>query len=235
MFARNKPPTPPSAAASRKEEPMNFKKNLKELLGNRSYLLLCVSFTMLYGIYTSLGAVVAAVTGPYGYDGVDNAIFGAIFIFFGVVGSFTLGVILDKTAKYKLMINGTSTSAVALVLLGLVTLPSGVALFSLNLALIGFAVIPIIPIAYGFAVELTFPIPEAMSNGMMILPSQIFGALMGAIAGYICGIYKDTDNPKRGPQLAIILFASSALIGSLCSFFIIEELRRLRPKDTPEA
>jgi hypothetical protein len=35
----------------------------------------------------------------------------------------------------------------------------------------GFTVIPIIPISYGFAVELTYPISEAMSNGMMILVS----------------------------------------------------------------
>ncbi len=72
-------------------------------------------------------------------------------------------------------------------MLGLVTLPLEIGwIFSFNLAFIGFSVIPIIPISYGFAVELTFPVPEAVSNGMMILPSQIFGALMGAVAGIIC-------------------------------------------------
>lgn len=65
----------------------------------------------------------------------------------------------------------TSGGAIILILLGLVTLPFNKWVFTLNLALIGFTVIPIIPISYGFAVELTFPVPEAMSNGMMILPS----------------------------------------------------------------
>jgi hypothetical protein len=69
------------------------------------------------------------------------------------------------------MINTISLCAVGCILLGLVTLPSKEWLFAINLALIGFSVIPIIPISYGFAVELTFPIPEAVSNGMMILPS----------------------------------------------------------------
>lgn len=75
------------------------------------------------------------------------------------------------------MINATSMSAIVFIGLTFFTLPSGSPLlFSLNLAAIGFTVIPIIPISYAFAVELTYPIPEAMSNGMMILPSQIYGA-----------------------------------------------------------
>jgi hypothetical protein len=152
---------------------------------------------MLYGVYTSLGAVVAAITGPYGYKGGDNAIFGGVFIFFGVAGSFVLGIVLDKTQKFKLMINTTALCAVGFILLGLVTLPSFGWLFSLNLAFIGFSVIPIIPISYGFAVELTFPIPEAVSNGMMILPSQIFGAIMGFVAGIICKSTKNLPSPDN--------------------------------------
>ena len=119
-----------------------------------------------------MGAVVAAITGPYGYRGIDNALFGAVFIFFGVFGSFVLGMILDRTQKFKLMINSVCIASCVFVALGFVTLPyCHKYIFTLNLACIGFSVIPIIPISYGFAVELTFPMPEALSNGMMILPS----------------------------------------------------------------
>lgn len=93
------------------------------------------------------------------------------FIFSGVVGSFVLGVFLDKSAKFKLLINITSGSAVPSILLALVSLQTNKWLLTANLALVGFSVIPIIPISYGFAVELTFPCPEAVSNGMMIMPS----------------------------------------------------------------
>lgn len=195
---------------------------------------------MLYGVYTSLGAVVAAITAPFGFEPIDNALFGGVFIFFGVLGSFVLGILLDKTQRFKLMINSIAISAVCFILLGLVTLPLNVskgakdAIFSVNLAFIGFSVIPIIPISYGFAVELTFPIPEAMSNGMMILPSQIFGALLGFAAGTICDSTKNAPTPEErqwGPKYTIILFASSAFIGMICSLFVKEELRRLRPKE----
>ena len=233
LIAREKPPTPPSSAASRPPQDVKFRENLKLLKSNKSYLLLCVSFTMLYGVYTSLGAVVAAITGPFGYKPQDNAVFGMVFIFFGVAGSFFLGIVLDKTQKFKLMINCTALCAVGFIILGLVTLPSGkVWLFSINLAFIGFSVIPIIPISYGFAVELTFPIPEAVSNGMMILPTQIFGAILGFVAGIICSSTENLPEPQNqwGPKFTIILFAVSALIGAVCSLFIVEDLRRLRPQ-----
>ena len=140
---------------------------------------MCCAYTLLYGVYTSLGAVVAAITKPYGFGGVENAIFGGIFIFSGVAGSFVLGIALDKTSKYKLMITGTSFGAILFIALSFFTLPSGsTTLFAINLVFVGFTVIPIIPIGLSFAVELTFPVAESMSNGMMILPSQIFGSLL---------------------------------------------------------
>jgi MFS family permease len=143
-----------------------------ELLRNKSYLFLSGTFTFLYGIYTSLGAVVATVTAPFHYTALDNSIFGATFIFFGVVGSFVFGILLDKYAKYKLILNIISIAACGFIALAFWTLQSGsVPLFAINLAFIGFFVIPIIPCSYAFAVELTYPVPESMSNGMMIMVS----------------------------------------------------------------
>lgn len=148
-------------------------------MNNRSYILLAISFTCLYGIYTSLGAVVSSITAPYHYSSANNAVFGGVFIFFGVVGSFLFGILIDKYQKFKVIINGTSFAAVLFIAFTFYTLPShNVGLFSFNLALIGFTVIPIIPISYAFAVELTFPVPDAVSNGMMILPSQIYGSIL---------------------------------------------------------
>jgi hypothetical protein len=38
-----------------------------------------------------------------------------------------------------------------------------------NVFLLGFFTIPIIPIGYSFSVELTYPISEIMSNGIMMM------------------------------------------------------------------
>ena len=98
--------------------------------------------------------------------------FGGIFIFTGVIGSFVFGVILDRTAQYKKILTIISVASVFSIILTMITLPYGnVLLFSFNLMLVGVSVIPVIPISYSFAVELTYPISEAMSNGMMIMAS----------------------------------------------------------------
>ena len=79
-----------------KEEKINFKREFKKLIGNRGYFLLSITFTCLYGIYSSLGAIVSSMTEPYGYTASDNALFGGVFIFFGIVGSLILSILLDK-------------------------------------------------------------------------------------------------------------------------------------------
>lgn len=156
--------------------PVRFQKDIKDLLKNRSYLCLTASFTFLYGVYTSLGAVVSSITAPYDYKSSDNSLFGAIFIASGVVGSFVFGVILDKTARYKRVLVFLCFSSIITISLSMVALPmKSVALLSGSLALVGISVIPIIPVSYGFSVELAYPLAESLSNGMMVLVSQIFG------------------------------------------------------------
>lgn len=47
-----------------------------------------------------------------------------------------------------------------------------------NISALGFFVLPTFSISYTFAVELTYPISEAMSNGIMVFTSQIMGTLV---------------------------------------------------------
>ena len=138
---------------------------------NKSYIFLVLTFTFLYGVYTSLGAVVSYITKPY-YEPSYNSLFAALFLVCGVVSSFIFGVILDKTKKYKRIIMVLVIGACIFVATSLYTLPrKSVPLFAVNISIIGVFVIPIIPISYALSVELTFPIDEAMSNGMMMLSS----------------------------------------------------------------
>jgi MFS family permease len=95
-----------------------------------------------------------------------------VFILSGVVGSFIYGIILDKYNKYKLVLCILCFSSIGAITMAMFILPLGnVPLFALNLMIVGVSVIPIIPVSYGFAVELTYPLSEAMSNGMMIMVS----------------------------------------------------------------
>jgi hypothetical protein len=186
IFAKNKPISPPSKAANRKDEELDFKKELKTLLKNRSYILQCVCFMSIDSICTAMGAIVASLTQPYDYTPIANALCGGIFIISGVIGSFLISIYLDRSPRFKLSIIVTSTFAILSTGLSIITLPMGLLPFALTVALMGLSTIPLTPISFAFAVELTYPTPEAMSNGMMSLPNKLYGAIMGVIASTLC-------------------------------------------------
>jgi len=160
-----------------------------------------------------MSAIVASLTKPYCYSTFANAAFGGIFIIFGVIGSFILSIYLDKYPRYKLVMLFIAVIAILSTALSIFSLPTGNAgLFVANVALMGFATIPMTPIAFAFAVELTYPTPEAMSNGMMILPNKIYGALMGILSSYLCN--------NIDPRYAIALFTLNSCICTISTIFL---------------
>ncbi len=147
--------------------------------------MLVISFSLLYGTYNSFAAVVSSLTFPFGYSPADNGMFGAVFICSGVLGTVIIGKVIDKTEKYKIATIGISLLAAISLASILWTLPLRNPLyFGINLAFMGFAMIPIFPCGMAFATELTYPIPEAISNGIMLQFSVVLGAILVIIFKY---------------------------------------------------
>ena len=74
-------------------------------------------------------------------------------------------------------------------------------------------------IGYEFAAELTYPIPEGTSSGILNFASEVFGILLTHIAGELLHSY--------GDMVANITLASFLFVGLLISIFIDgKELRR---------
>jgi len=100
------------------------------------------------------------------------------------------------------------------------TLPSGSLIyFEINIAFLGFFLLPIIPVGYSFAIEMTFPVSEAMSNGIMMLFSQIIGSGVTVGATVLSGI---------DPLYCVDLFLVLISISCMTSLFIREDLRRVK-------
>jgi FLVCR family feline leukemia virus subgroup C receptor-related protein len=189
ILARNKPPSPPSISQSVHQEPEDLKAEMGKLLRNKNYLLLCVAFTCLNSICTCMGAVVSSVTAPYDYTAVDNAIIGGVFIISGVIGTVIISVMLDRHHKFKLSLIGIAILATLSLVAAQFALPSkSVAAFSINTVFIGLSSIPAAPIGNALAVEITYPVPESMSNGMMNIPNILYGFSMGILSGYLCEV-----------------------------------------------
>lgn len=134
-----------------------------------------------------MGAVLSSVTSPYDYKALDNSIFGAVFIICGVMGSIVISILIDRIHRFKLTFLGLALVSVVSLGLAQLSLPSkNTSIFSINVAFMGFSGIPVAPLGNAFAVELTYPVPEAISNGMLNIPNIIFGFIMGIVSGLIC-------------------------------------------------
>ena len=193
-------------------------KDAKELMKNSNYIKLGIVYTCMYGVYTSMGAILNTLVQPYGFGSADAAEFGGVFITCGLVGSFVASGIIDKYSAYKKVTCAAcwGTLILGLMLLGSLSYGNKI-IVSINIAALGFFILPIIPIGYSFAVEITFPVSEVMSNGTMSLVAQLFGTLLTAIASEI----HSYNEMMVAPFLILII-----VIPCILCFFVQEDLRR---------
>ena len=220
IFYKERPDIFPSEAAKNTQNTkFDFMKDVGLLLRNPNYVWITMVFSSLYGVYTSLGALINTLVRPYNFDTADCSIIGATFITSGLIGSFFFGFLLDKYKKYLLVLRmvcfGTFFSALFVFL----TLPSkNMIIFDFNIAVMGFFILPIIPVGYSFSIELTFPVSEAMSNGIIMLFSQIVGT----------GVtYVSTGLITNSPFSGLYLFMGLIALSCFCSLMIKEDLRRI--------
>ncbi len=199
-------------AAEKKDQHFILSEELSKLIKNKNYLFLCAAYTFTHSNNVALSAMVSSLTSFYGYSGSNNSIFGGLYIVCGVLGSFTASFILDRFQIFKKVTLSVLTGALIFTCLVFLTLPSGnIYLFALNMSLLGSMVIPLAPISYSFAVELTYPTSEQISNGIIILPAKLYGTTLGVIGGLLA---------EKNPKYTIILFIINTIISLIASFFV---------------
>ena len=196
-----------------------MKKDMISMAKNKNFLLLLTIFASLYGCYTCLGAVINDLCEPYGFGSSDAGMFVGVFIVSGLTGSFVLSGFLDKYNAYlkilRIVCFGSLVFSSAMVF----SLNYGVIwVVCINIALLGFFLLPIIPVCYSFAVELTYPVSEAMSNGLLMLFSQLVG-IVDTTAG--------TELTINHAQWCIYMFIGQIAFACLITLVVKEDLRRI--------
>jgi hypothetical protein len=137
------------------------------------------------GLNTAFGISVSPLFGNkqgLNFSPSNIAVLGIFVVFFGVLSSMISGILLKCFRKYLLMTRvfcfGTS-----------VFLWTAVALFTTSLKfLVGVVMvigamflIPMIPIGIAFAAELTWTVDETVSQGFLLMMSQLFGFVMANV------------------------------------------------------
>ncbi|KAL5015889.1 hypothetical protein ScPMuIL_005478 [Solemya velum] len=169
------PPSPPSSSADEKSEP--FFVGLKKIMRNRSYLVLNISFGAGLGIITALTSFLQQILCPRGYTNDFAGMTGALLIGCGFVGALLAGLYVDRTKKFEEVVK---------ISYGLAILCSGLfcqfsrlrdmnAAIVLSVCFLGCFGFAMYPISNELAVELTYPVAEATSTGMMFISGQLQG------------------------------------------------------------
>lgn len=88
--------------------------------------------------------------------------------------------------------------------------------------ILGFVLSPSGPLALEFAVEITFPVGEALSGGIILCWIQI----VCPAQTFIIGAIMEREDKRTAALYCMIMLMSFMVLGILCSFKLKEDLKR---------
>lgn len=227
LFFQDKPPTPPSAAQKvvvpgsiEAQNQVSFMQSLKNLMLNRNYILLLISYGMNVGVFYAISTLLNPVVLKY-YPGheVDTGRIGLAIVLSGMLGSVVSGIVLDKSHRFK----ETTLSVYAFSMVGMwvfsFTLDTGsIAVVYVTASLLGFFMTGYLPVGFEFGAELTYPEPEGTSSGLLNASSQVFGIIFTSLYSWLFSDYGDIT--------ANITMAVMLIVGTIITALISSDLRR---------
>jgi len=185
---------------------------------------LTIVFGLVLGIMNTYGTAIGIICNQLNYSEDNASLFGAVFIVGGIVGSGVFGGIVEVYKNYRVativICSATALTPIAL----LFSLQShSVALVTTSCFVVGFASVSILPVGIDFGVELTHPIPESISSGLLMSMGQFFGIIFTIVVSIII-----TRKGDAGVILGQSIMIVMAGIAAVLSFFVKEDLKRLK-------
>ncbi len=211
IFVKDKPPTPPSKKET--VEKIFMFEGLKKLFTNKYFIILVILFFIGLGTFNMVTTYIELIVAPRGYSASDAGNIGAIMLFGGIIGCLIMSTLSDKFQKRKIFIIFSVTlTTISLTILSFAS--SALLLYIFGFSL-GFGILSAGPVALEYAVEITTPVPEASSNGILMWIGQIGGIL------FILGLVGFTlPNGDYFPALLLLSFLALAIL--ILSFFLKE-------------
>jgi len=174
VLVKDKPKLPPNPIAAEKKVTMTV--GLKALFKNRDFLFLLGLFLIGVGAFNAIMTKIDFIFKDRPLD-IDSAlaagIVGGMLVIGGLCGAVILSALSDKYHKRKIFLVMAAGMAVPLSLL--LQYLSSIVLLGACGFVFGFFLISAMPVGLTYAVEKTHPVPEATSNGILMLSGQISG------------------------------------------------------------
>jgi len=138
-----------------------------------------IIFALIDGEFISFSSVMSLLfdyynSPVYGVKAVYGAslisLYGGATAIFGVAASMVAGVMLQKNHKYLYTIRAVCLGVALAGFAIEFTLPAeNKILVLVNVIILGIFLVPIIPVSMNFGAEITFPLPPALTNGLLLM------------------------------------------------------------------
>lgn len=211
IFAKNKPPTPPSTEISEKKVIMGT--GLRQLFLNKHFIILFITFFFGLGIFNFVTSYIELIVAPRGFDPTDAGLLGGLMLIGGIIGCVLMSFLSDKYKKRKILL--IISILIATISLFIITFSVDQILLYLFSFLLGYGILSAGPVALEYAVDLTKPVPEATSNGMLMM--------IGQVGGIIFILFFEGFTTPLGDYFPTLLLESIFLLVVLVIAFFLKE------------
>lgn len=212
IFSREKPPTPPCPAGF--EERSLVLDGLKDTLRNRHFIWLFIVFFIGLGVFNSVTTWIEDIVKPRGFTAEDAGLTGGLMIIGGILGALIMPYLSDRLRKRKLFVLIALAGAVAG--LGGITFATGYFLLMASSFVLGFFLLSAGPIGFQYGAELTYPVSEGTSNGLLLLAGQISGI------GFIFGMEYLKNPVNASMEMPLILLLALTAVSFFLALLIPE-------------
>lgn len=211
LIARDKPPTPPSLTV--KTEKTVLKGSSRLLFRNKQFLIIVVIFFVGLGAFNMVSTYIELIVAPRGLTAIEVGNLGGLLILGGMIGAILMSTLADKLRKRVFLIKISLVIGAASFFV--ISFASSTVMLYLFGFLLGFGLLSVGPVLLEYTVDITVPVPEASSNGMLMVVGSISGIL------FILG-FEGFTTPSGDYFPALMVLSVLSLITFLLSFFLKE-------------
>jgi cyanate permease len=199
---------------------INVFEGVKHILSHRDMRIMLLLFFLGLGMFNAISTCIDQICQIKGLSTEQTGLVGGMMLIAGIIGAVILPVLSDKLRKRKMFILiGMIFMTPGLAGLTFVAgyIPLLVSSFVLGFFLLGACA----PVGFQYCAEISFPAPESISQGLILLMGQISGIV------FIYGMN------RIGMIPSMIVFSGFSIIGIILSAIIKESPLIPAPQQSP--
>jgi MFS family permease len=206
--------------------------SFRMIFRNKDMNLLLMIFFIGLGLFNAITTYVDLLLASKGFitGGNESGLIGAVMMGSGILGAIVVPVISDRIRKRK--------AVLVFCLAGLIPGLAGLAFTSAFLPIVissgvfGFFIMGAAPVGFQYAAEVSSPVPESVSLGLILLSGQVSGILLIVLMGLFGNVTIEAlaDPSKASDALSLTPFMVSFVVLALINLFLGLALREYRPE-----